>query len=275
MRVKFVAAVIVVMITAAACANRDNGIKAENEVDIISETEITEETEKLEAETSETEAFETEVSETNASEIIKSGQQPESRWEEMFYYTDITDEIKERITGKSYPSSGDNLQISYDDLVYLHVLHYDFNNDVQEGEIICNREIAEDLLDIFRELYDNKYQIEKIRLVDEYGADDEASMADNNTSCFNYRTIAGTDRISNHSYGKAIDINPLYNPYITTRNGAENISPENATQYADRTATFDHKIDTDDLCYKLFIQHGFTWGGAWKSSKDYQHFEKK
>jgi hypothetical protein len=201
--------------------------------------------------------------------------QLESEPQEMMYYTTLTDEIKERITGKSYPASGDNIQISYDDLSYLHVLYYDFDNNIQEGELICNKEIAQDLLEIFTELYNNQYQIEKIRLVDDYNADDEASMADNNTSCFNYRVIAGTDRISNHSYGKAIDINPLYNPYITTRNGTENISPSNATPYADRTASFDHKIDTEDLCYKLFIQHGFTWGGAWENSKDYQHFEKK
>jgi hypothetical protein len=188
----------------------------------------------------------------------------------MMFYTSLTDEIKERITGKSYPDPEiyDNIQITYDDLSYLHVLYYDFDNNIQEGEIICSNEIAEDLLEIFQTLYDNQYQIEKIRLVDDYNADDEASMADNNTSCFNYRTIAGTDRISNHSYGKAIDINPLYNPYITTKGGTENISPANSTQYADRTAVFAHKIDADDLCYKLFIQHGFTWGGDWQNSKE-------
>jgi hypothetical protein len=215
------------------------------------------------------------VIESEIESEIETESEPESEPQEMMYYTSLTDEIKERITGKSYPASGDNIQISYDDLAYLHVLYYDFDNNIQAGELICNKEIAEDLLEIFQALYDNQYQIEKIRLVDDYNADDEASMADNNTSCFNYRTIAGTDRISNHSYGKAIDINPLYNPYITTRNGEENISPANSEMYADRTASFDHKIDTEDLCYKLFIQHGFTWGGAWENSKDYQHFEKK
>lgn len=194
--------------------------------------------------------------------------------ENAFYYTPLTDDIRQRITGKSYPDTQEPLQISYDDLAYVHVLHYDFDAQVQEGELICNQAIAQDLTDIFRELYDNEYPIEKIRLIDAYDADDEASMADNNTSCFNYRTVPGRTKLSNHSYGYAIDINPLYNPYVRTRDGEVLISPDNAGPYADRSQEFAYKIDKNDLCYKLFIQHGFSWGGAWNSSKDYQHFEK-
>ena len=145
---------------------------------------------------------------------------------------------------------------------------------IQEGERICNQAIAQDLVEIFEELYEEQYPIEKIRLVDEYGGDDEASMADNNTSCFNYRLIAGTDRLSNHSYGLAIDINPFYNPYVTARSGKTQVSPVGADAYADRSQDFAYKIDREDLCYQLFIAHGFTWGGDWKNSKDYQHFEK-
>lgn len=193
---------------------------------------------------------------------------------DSFYYTALTDEIKVRITGKSYPDTDETLQISYEDLAYVHVLHYDFQAQVQEGELICNQTIAQDLVDIFYELYESQYPIEKIRLIDEYDADDEASMADNNTSCFNYRTVPGRTTLSNHSYGCAIDINPLYNPYVRTSGGKELISPDNAVPYADRSADFPHKIDKNDLCYRIFIEHGFRWGGAWNSSKDYQHFEK-
>ncbi len=100
-------------------------------------------------------------------------------------------------------------------------------------------------------------------------------MADNNTSCFNYRTVSGKSKLSNHSYGCAIDINPLYNPYVRTRDGKVLVSPQNAGEYADRSADFPYKIDREDLCYRLFTEHGFEWGGAWNSSKDYQHFEKK
>ncbi len=193
---------------------------------------------------------------------------------DSFYYTALTDEIKARITGKSYPDTDEPLQISYEDLAYVHVLHYDFQAQIQEGELICNQSVAQDLIEIFYELYENQYPVEKIRLIDEYDADDEASMADNNTSCFNYRTVPGRTTLSNHSYGCAIDINPLYNPYVRTSGGKEQISPDNAVPYADRSADFPYKIDKNDLCYRIFIEHGFNWGGSWNSSKDYQHFEK-
>lgn len=194
--------------------------------------------------------------------------------QEAFYSMPLTEELKAYITGKSYPDTTDPIQISYDMLAYVHILHYDFEGQVQEGELICNQAIAQDLVDIFRTLYEHQYAIEKVRLIDAYNADDELSMADNNTSCFNYRTIPGKSKLSNHSYGYAIDINPLYNPYVYTRNGTELISPENGAAYADRSADFPHKIDKEDLCYQLFVEHGFQWGGAWNSSKDYQHFEK-
>ena len=160
------------------------------------------------------------------------------------------------------------------DLRYLHVLHVGFDGQTHEGEIICNKAIAEDLLEIFEALYEAGYQIEKIKLVDEYNAEDEASMADNNSSAFNFRFISHTTKISNHGKGMAIDINPLYNPYIKTVNGNLNIEPANSSDYVDRTKDFPHKIDENDLAYQLFIAHGFSWGGAWSSSKDYQHFEK-
>ena len=130
-------------------------------------------------------------------------------------------------------------------------------------------------MEIFYELYRNEYQLEKVLLIDEYDGDDTASMEDNNTSCFNYRAVDGTDNLSRHAYGLAIDVNPLYNPYITYNgDGSENVSPAAAARYSDRSSSFPYKIDENDLCYKLFIQHGFTWGGNWNSSKDYQHFQK-
>ncbi len=118
------------------------------------------------------------------------------------------------------------------------------------------------------------YQIEQIRLIDEYGADDLLSMQDNNTSCFNYRTIAGTNKISMHGRGLAIDINPFFNPYVTYKNGLAARISQGAESYADRSQSFAFKIDENDLCYKLFTAHGFQWGGNWNYSKDYQHFEK-
>lgn len=201
-------------------------------------------------------------------------------YEEGFFYQPLTDDIIARITGISYPVSENEISplvISYEDLRYLNVLYYDFNGEVQSGELICNQEIAHDLVEIFYELYRNEYQIEKIRLIDEYGGDDTASMLDNNTSCFNYRVVDGTDSLSKHAIGCAIDINPFYNPYVAFNkdgSGKTYISPEGSEIYADRSQNFPYKIDENDLCYKLFKEHGFTWGGDWNSCKDYQHFQK-
>ena len=103
---------------------------------------------------------------------------------------------------------------------------------------------------------------------------DRSSMTANNTSCFNYRVVSGTTRISNHGYGVAIDINPQVNPCVWWENGVMQVSPKNGKKYADRSKNFAHKIDKKDLCYKLFHKKGYFWGGDWKTIKDYQHFQK-
>lgn len=210
-------------------------------------------------------------------------------YEDSFYYEPLSENLKRYITGISYPaftldtvtgSPTEELAITYDELCYLHILHYDFAGNPAEGELICNKAIAQDLVEIFYELYLNEYQLEKVKLIDEYNGDDTASMEDNNTSCFNYRVVPNSTSLSKHALGLALDINPLYNPYITYKKDdtgqivSENVSPENGTAYADRSASFPYKIDENDLCYKLFTEHGFTWGGNWNSSKDYQHFQK-
>jgi len=199
---------------------------------------------------------------------------------EDFYYEPLSDNLCRFITGISYPAvSSDEeaaaLAVSYDNLRYVHVLHYDFDGNPAEGELICNEYIAQDLIEIFYELYQNEYQIERMVLIDEYDGDDTASMEDNNTSCFNYRVVEGSDNLSKHAYGLAIDINPFYNPYVTyEKDGTERVSPAAAVGYADRSTGFPYKIDEEDLCFRLFKEHGFTWGGNWNSLKDYQHFQK-
>ncbi|MDE6387499.1 MAG: M15 family metallopeptidase [Lachnospiraceae bacterium] len=191
-----------------------------------------------------------------------------------FYYEPLNDDVKQRITGISYPEEG--CSVPYEDLNYVGLLYIDFNGKEQIGELICNQAIAQDIVEIFYELYRNEYQIERIRLIDEYDGDDTLSMLDNNTSCFNYRVVDGTDNLSKHALGCAIDINPFYNPYVVFNRGANGetyISPKGSEIYADRSQDFPYKIDETDLCYKLFTEHGFTWGGNWNSCKDYQHFQ--
>ena len=187
-----------------------------------------------------------------------------------FYILPITDEIFRRIYGSSYKA---DCTVPREDLRYLHVLHKDIDGAEHEGEMIVNRRIAGDVLDIMRQLYESGYPIEKIRLIDEYGADDEASMEDNNSSSFNFRFISHTATVSKHGLGLAVDINPLYNPYVKTVDGARSVEPANAEAYLDRDAVFPYKIEKDDLCIRLFAEKGFEWGGDWTSVKDYQHFE--
>lgn len=189
-----------------------------------------------------------------------------------FYIEPIPDDIFEKMQGKSYK---ENCTVPREELRYLHILHVGFDNNTHEGELIVNKRIAEDVLDIFKELYKAGYQIEKVRLIDEYNAQDELSMRDNNSSAFNFRYISYSTTLSKHALGLAVDINTLYNPYIKQVDGRLNIEPANAVNYVDRSREFPHKIDHNDLCYRLFAKHGFEWGGDWEDSKDYQHFEIK
>ena len=189
-----------------------------------------------------------------------------------FYQQEITDDIFARIEGKSFKA---NCTTPREDLRYLRVLHYNLDREVLQGELICHKDIADDLLAIFQELYKAAYPIERMVLIDEYDADDEASMRANNTSAFNFRRASGMQRLSSHSTGMAIDINPLYNPLVKHREGKTKVFPATAIAYIDRTKFFPYKIEKGDLCYRLFKKYGFSWGGDWRSSKDYQHFEKR
>ena len=191
--------------------------------------------------------------------------------EEEFKISKISDEIFKRIEGKTFKT---DCTLPRDDLRYLNLLHKDLNGNILKGEMICNKYIAKDLITIFKKLYVSNYPIEKIRLMDEYDADDERGMRDNNSSCFNFRLISHTKKISKHGLGLAVDINTLYNPYHKIVDGKEIIEPSTGKPYLDRKKDFPYKIDENDLCYKLFTESGFIWGGnCWDDRKDYQHFE--
>lgn len=197
------------------------------------------------------------------SEIIES--------DRLTYFAtmDIPDMIWERMNGKSY---NETCPVDRSELRYVTVLYWGRDSEAHRGELVVNEQIADDVADIFFELYKASYPIEGVRLIDDYGGNDEVSMANNNTSCFNSRNATGSSTtLSRHAYGMAIDINPLYNPYIG-QDGT--VLPVTAGDYADRTRHFVMKIDENDYAYKLFTEHGFTWGGNFETVKDYQHFEK-
>ena len=188
-----------------------------------------------------------------------------------FTISNITPEIFSRIKGKTFK---ENCTLPLDDLRYLTLLHKDIKGNTHRGEMICNKYIANNLIGIFKKLYQENYPIEKIRLMDEYNADDETAMRDNNTSCFNFRFISHSTRISKHGLGLAVDINTLYNPYHKIVNGKEIIEPATGKEYLDRTKNFIYKIEENDICCKLFKENGFIWGGnCWENRQDFQHFE--
>lgn len=199
-----------------------------------------------------------------------------------FTSSELTEVQKEAMNGKSYIENPD---ISYDDLRYIKVLHYNFRHQIQVGELVVNQAIAEDCRQIFMELFQEEYEINSMYLIDRYYEKDQArngeqvdisSINDDNTSAFHYRKIAGTEVLSNHAYGMAIDINPLENPYVKEADLQQTVaSPyKDYNSYKDRTAQRAHMISKDDACYRIFKAHGFQWGGEWNGNKDYQHFEK-
>lgn len=191
---------------------------------------------------------------------------------QVFSVQPIPDSVFQRMQGRSWP---EGCTVRRADLRYLRLSHVDADKKEHVGEMVCNKAIANDLLEIFRELYRQKYPIQHIRLIDDYEADDERAMRDNNTSSFCYRKISGSTKLSKHAMGMAVDINTLYNPYVRTgKDGRRIVEPATAVKYVDRRKSFPYKIVKGDLLYRLFLQHGFKWGGSWRTVKDWQHFEK-
>lgn len=210
------------------------------------------------------------TSEINANEL------PLKAEREGFVIWPITDELFFRM--KMGNTFKENCTVPREDLRYLQALHKDKDGNVHLGEMVVHRIIAEDVLEILEKLYDAGYPIERMVLADNYMADDEIMMRDNNSSGFNFRFISHTTKVSKHGLGMSVDINTLYNPYhkiVKNADGTQKevIEPATGKPYLDRTKKFDYKIEKGDLCYKLFTEKGFEWGGDWKDRKDFQHFE--
>ncbi len=192
----------------------------------------------------------------------------ENDFEEIFTIQEMDKVIQKRINGISWKKGA---PVGLNDLRYVNVTYWGFDNKPHLGELIVNSKVASEVIDIFKELYEVKFPIEKIKLIDEYGADDNLSMEDNNSSSFCYRVVEGTKNLSKHSYGVAIDINPVQNPYIRK----EKISPPKSEEYLDRNNIRKGMIIKGDPCYNAFTKRGWIWGGEWNTVKDYQHFQKE
>ena len=203
----------------------------------------------------------------------------------------IPQDVWASMQGKSYTP---NNNVGYDDLMYLSIPYYDFDGNVQMGHMVVAADVADDVLNIFSELFEITYPIERMELIDKYfdmqteqlDSPDRSSMGRNNTSSFCYRVVSGSGNLSNHAYGRAIDLNPLTNPW--EKNG--NVSPRNAVKYASNRAQtragtdftgwtdaeYHAFIGSDTDVYKIFRKYGWEWGGEiWGSEHDYQHFQKR
>lgn len=155
------------------------------------------------------------------------------------------------------------------DLRLIELTYYGFDGHAHHGQLVVHRWYAEGFVRVFHRLYDARYPIRRMRLVDHYGADDRRSMEADNTSAFNCRLRAGSSiEWSQHAYGRAIDVNPVENPFVTPTQ----VSPPAGVAYVDRTQDLPGMIHVNDPVWWAFHAIGWEWGGTWTGTIDYQHF---
>ena len=226
-------------------------------------------------------AYVSDISAYNAGTVLNAADIDNGNLADYFISSPINrgDAVFNRIYGKTYL---DNPNISLSDLRYLKMLHYNFDGNVQVGEMIVNKSIADSTLSVFKSLYLSKYQIRQMHLADDFwygdsSTTDDVCMLVDNTSCFNYRVVQGTKKLSKHSMGLAIDINPHENPYakVLADGSLSMFRPElYAAGYLTDRSNKAHAITSSETAYQIFTANGFSWGGNWKTVKDFQHFER-
>lgn len=177
----------------------------------------------------------------------------------------LTAGARTRMTGVSWHPG---CPVSMDQLRLLRVGYWGFDHAAHTGELVVNASAAAPLSRAFLLLFDARFPIRQMRVVDDFGGDDERSMLADNTSAFNCRQVPGTTAWSQHAYGLAVDVNPFENPEV--RSGA--VDPPAAAAWADRTRSSPAMIAHGDAAWRAFSEIGWSWGGDWSAPKDYQHF---
>jgi len=157
------------------------------------------------------------------------------------------------------------------DLRYLRIPYIGFDYEPHVGEMVVHKEVADEVVDIFHALYTSGYPIHKMKLVSHYKANDWQSIEADNTSAFNCRNATGSKKWSKHSYGKAIDINPIENPYVFR---SRKSSHKSSMNYIKRKPNHPAVALKRSKIVQIFKRRGWKWGGEWKGAKDYQHFYK-
>lgn len=181
----------------------------------------------------------------------------------------ITPALRDRMSASHRPGCPVPLRR----LRHLTLSHVGFDGRTRTGELVVAARHAADVVDVFERLHAARFPVRRMRLVDAYGADDGRSMAANNTSAYNCRRVAGTDRWSEHAYGGAIDLNPVQNPYVQ----GSSFVPAEGAAYVDVPRQRGARpapgvVVAGDVVDRAFASIGWEWGGRWRSSKDYQHF---
>lgn len=179
----------------------------------------------------------------------------------------IDERTRERMTGGSWRPG---CPVGLHELRLLKVGHWGFDGRVHRGRLVVHRDEAGEMLGAMRTLFRLRFPIRQMRLVDAYGADDRRSMAADNTSAFNCRYVAGQPGVwSEHAYGRAIDLNPIENPYVTD---SGYVSPAAGAPFANRSRHRPGMVHRGGPVVAAFAAAGWEWGGNWAGTRDYQHF---
>jgi hypothetical protein len=157
------------------------------------------------------------------------------------------------------------------ELVLLRMRHWGFDDAIHDGELVVAKAVADDVVRAFARIFEARFPIQQMVRIDAHRGDDDLSMAANNCSAFNFRTIAGQETLSLHSFGTAIDINPVQNPYIA----GERVLPPAAAAYLDRSDVRQGMIVRPGPVTDAFDSIDWEWGGDWSPRKDYHHFAVK
>jgi D-alanyl-D-alanine carboxypeptidase len=177
----------------------------------------------------------------------------------------IPPNLKQRMHGSSWHAG---CPVPIKNLRLLTLTHWGYDGEVHHGRLVVRRAQAEPVLWVMKRLFKREFPIKRMRVVDAYNGNDNASMKANNTSAFNCRYVAGTTTWSQHAFGTAIDINPVQNPYVSS---GGDVSPPKGKHWVDRTKDHPGMIKPGGVVVRAFGQIGWEWGGFWSSSKDYQH----
>ena len=174
--------------------------------------------------------------------------------------------IDAALAKRMQPSWRPGCPVPLRDLRYLTMSYVGFDGAAHTGEMVVHRDTAVKVVRVFYAHYTARFPVRRMRLVDDYAGSDDRSMAADNTSAFNCRRVEGSTSWSLHAYGRAIDLNPVENPYVR----GSYVDPPAGRPYATRTPYRQGMVSGP--CVQRFAAQGFGWGGSFRNSKDYQHF---